>query len=178
MKRLKIGDTAPQFISKDLKDKEIVFDKSENWTFITFQRFAACPFCNMRTNELINSYDELQKNNVDIISFWPSSKENMDKFVGSRPSPFPLVLDPSKEIYEKYGVTVSSKSSMLKLMMHPKLLLQGMKNKYKNEVVDADMFLLPAGFLINPEGKIVIAHYGTHIADHLAIDKILAQVSK
>jgi len=173
MKLIK-GNKAPEFITEDIQNKSVDVFESSKWTFLSFHRFAACPFCNMRTHELIQACDSLQAMDINIISVWPSSTENMLKFVGNETSPFPLVSDVEKVIYKKYGVTKSSKPAMLKLLVRPNLVMKAMKYKYNDQVIDADMALFPAEFLINPEGIVKVAYYGKHFGDHLPVEKILA----
>lgn len=173
MRKLKEGDKAPSFSTKDIQNSSVEVFEPGKWTFLSFHRFAACPFCNMRTRELTQSYNSLQAYDINIVSIWPSSTENMLKFVGNTTSPFPLVSDVEKVIYAKYGVVKSSKAAMLKLLIRPKLVKRSLKHMHKGMVVDADKALLPAEFLINSEGKVIIAHYGKHYGDHLPIEKIL-----
>ncbi|MFD1550935.1 hypothetical protein DNU06_04970 [Putridiphycobacter roseus] len=173
IKQLKSGETAPQFDAKDIYNKDVSFIAQDKWTLISFHRYASCPFCVVRTHDLIEAIDEFQANDIDIISLWPSSKENMLKFIGSEKAPFPMVADIKKLIFENYGVTKSSKFSLIRLIRYPKMVWKAMRTRYKHEIIDADRYLLPAEFLVNPSGEIVIAHYGQHYADHIAVDKIL-----
>lgn len=174
--RLTVGDKAPSFTTKDIRNHKVTPFHANRWTFISFHRFAACPFCVLRTNELKRRYDEFGENDIDIISIWPSSAENMLNVGEHQSVPFPLVSDEKKIIYEQYGVTKSSKSAMLKLFLHPKLMVDAMKQKakLKDEEPDIDKALLPAEFLVNPEGEIIMAHYGEHYGDHLAVEDLLA----
>ncbi|AWV98303.1 redoxin domain-containing protein [Arcticibacterium luteifluviistationis] len=173
--RLKVGDKAPVFATKDIRNHKVTPFHANKWTLISFHRFAACPFCVLRTNELISRYDEFGENDIDIISIWPSSAESMLKVGEHATTPFPLVSDEQKVIFEQYGVTKSSKSSMFKLLLHPKLMVDAMKlkSKLKDEEPDTDKALLPAEFLVNPEGEIVMAHYAEHYGDHVAVEDLL-----
>ncbi|WP_341224378.1 redoxin domain-containing protein [uncultured Arcticibacterium sp.] len=174
--RLKVGDKAPNFTTKDIRNHKVTPFQANKWTFISFHRFAACPFCVLRTNELIRRYDEFGENDIDIISIWPSSAEKMLKVGEHVSTPFPLVSDEKKVLFEKFGVTESSKSSMLKLFLHPKLVWEANKlsKTLKDEEPELDHALLPAEFLVNPKGEIVFAHYAEHYGDHVSVDKLLS----
>lgn len=178
--RLKVGDKAPYFATKDIRNHKVTPFHANRWTLVSFHRFAACPFCVLRTNELIQRYDEFGENDVDIISIWPSSVEKMLRVGEHVTTPFPLVSDEQKEIFEQYGVTKSSKSALLKVLMHPKLVWEVTKKSrnLKNEESDADKGLLPAEFLVNPEGEIVIANYGEHYGDHASVEELLGTVKR
>lgn len=172
---LKNGENAPAFKITDLKGKKTEVPVAGKWTFVSFHRFAACPFCVLRTHELIKASTSFSENNIEIISLWPSSEKNMKKFIGSNNTPFSLIADPEKKIYKKYGVTKSSMLSLIKLFIRPALLINTLKHMYINMKIDSRPDLLPAEFLINPEGKITIAHYGQHYGDHLPIPEIIVK---
>ncbi len=170
---LKIGDLAPKFEIEDIFGNEVSVSETYEWTYISFHRFASCPFCVLRTRELINAYSLFEQNNIQIISLWPSSKSNMLKYVGQELPPFPLVADSKKEVFQKYHVSKSSALSVFKLLANPKIILKALKGRFKNIDVDADPTLLPAEFLISPKGEIVISYYGKHFGDHQSISLVI-----
>ncbi len=173
---LKIGDTAPPFSTIDLWNNPAAIPPENQWIYLSFHRFAACPFCNLRTNELIRQYSAFKQMNIEVITVWPSDKQTLLKHAASQKPPILMVSDRKKDLYKAYGVTDSSLKGALRLMLHPKLIFQALKNKYNIEI-DADPSLMPASFLINPEGKIQLVHYGRHYGDHPLIDTILKRVN-
>lgn len=174
---LRIGETAPKFAIKDIHDTAVSLLQNK-YSFVSFHRFAACPFCVLRTRELIKAYPLFVQNNIEIISIWPSSTSNMLKYVGTENTPFPLIADSKKELFKKYHVVKSSGLSSLKLMLHPTHIYKALIGKYKNIEVDADPNLLPADFLVSPKGEILLAYYGKHFGDHVDIQQILSITSK
>jgi peroxiredoxin Q/BCP len=173
---INIGDFAPEFSTKDILDNKVSFPATDHWTFISFHRFATCPFCVLRTRQLMNSYPLFEQSNVEILSIWPSSKSNMLKYIGKENSPFAMIADPQKKIFEKYHVTESSWLSAIKLIMNPLLIYNALKGMFKEIEIDSDPNLLPAEFLVSPSGEIVISHYGKHFGDHLPIHQILNKI--
>jgi peroxiredoxin len=174
---LEKGQIAPNFIIKDIHGIEVSLTESK-YSFVSFHRFAACPFCVLRTRELIKSYPLFEQSNIEIISIWPSSRNKMLEYVGTENAPFPLISDDKKELFKKYDVVKSSALSVLKLMLHPAQVYRAIKGKYKNIEVDADPNLLPAEFLVSPNGKILFTHYGKHFNDHVDIQQIFSVASK
>lgn len=172
------GDIAPSFTTKDILGNVVSPFQNDKWIFLSFHRFAACPFCTLRTHELMMNYQKFREMNIEIISVWPSSKTNMLKFIGNETSPFPLVSDVDKEIYQKYKVSKSSFLSVFTTMMNPKIVVSALKGIYKNTKVDADPTSLPADFLIHPNGKIALAYYGKHFGDHVPIKELFSLVSR
>ena len=175
-KVIHVGDTAPGFQGMDVWGNSTSIPVTDKWTYLSFHRFAACPFCNLRTNELIQNYERFQEQKVEIVSLWPSSKENLLQFAGDEKTPFPLISDQNKRIYKAYGVTISSFAGAIRLLLHPTLVFNAIKNKRDGIAFDADQNLMPASFLINPDGIVTMAYYGKHFGDHPKIQAILNHV--
>jgi len=176
-KVIHVGDTAPILQVTDVWGKTVSIPDSEKWTYLSFHRFAACPFCNLRTNELIRNYERFQQNRVEVVSLWPSSKDHLLQFAGDEPTPFPLISDEKMQIYKAYGVTESSFVGAFRLLLHPKLMVGALKSRRKDIDFDGDPKLMPASFLIDPEGRVKMAYYGRHFGDHPDIQTILDHVS-
>ena len=175
---LQSGDLAPTIDTTDIWGSPAISPKAEKWTYVSFHRFASCPFCNLRTNELIRTYSLFQENDIEIISIWPSSTTNMLKYVGSEQTPFSLVSDPKKRLFEQFGVIKSSRLGALKLLLHPKLVVDALKIKHKKMEIDSDPNLFPAGFLIDSNGIVQLAHYGKHFGDHALINELFQVVKQ
>lgn len=172
-KVIHVGNTAPAIQEVDVWGNSLSIPATDKWFYLSFHRFAACPFCNLRTNELVKNYEIFQEKNVEIVSIWPSSKENLLQFPGDGTTPFPLISDQNKRIYKAYGVTESSFSGAIRLILHPKLIFNALKNKHDGIAFDADPKLMPASFLIRPDGIVKMAYYGKHFGDHPKIQTIL-----
>ena len=174
MKRIiKAGDTAPAIHTADLCGNKISIPANGKWVYLSFHRFAACPFCNLRTNELIRHYERFEKHNIEVLSIWPSDKDSLLRYAGREKSPFPMLSDRNKRIYKVYGVTESSFIGAIRLLHHPQLIVNAIRSKHKNMEVDADPKLMPASFLVDPDGIIQLAYYGKHFGDHPKIESVL-----
>jgi peroxiredoxin len=170
---IKVGDPAPAINTTDVWGNKISVPEKDKWIFLSFHRFAACPFCNLRTAELLRHYEQFKKRNIEIVSVWPSDKDSLLRHAGSDKMPFPMLSDKNKHIYKAYGVTESSWVGAVRLLLHPQLMVKAIKNKQKNIEVDADPKLMPASFLVDPDGMVHLAYYGKHYGDHPKIEFIL-----
>ncbi|MBK6263850.1 redoxin domain-containing protein [Marivirga sp. S37H4] len=173
---IKVGDNAPAIHATDVWGNNISVPSNDKWIYLSFHRFAACPYCNLRTNELIRHYERFKKLNIEVVSIWPSDKDNLLRHAGSEKTPFPMLSDKNKSIYKAYGVTESSFMGGMRLLLHPQLMLNAIRNKHKNIEIDADPKLMPASFLVDPNGIIQLAYYGKHFGDHPKIELILQQL--
>ena len=171
---LLFGNTAPTIDTTDIYNQAIPSYQENTYTFVSFHRFAACPFCTLRTHELIKAYPKFKEKNIEIVSIWPSSQKNMLKFSEKQQAPFHLVSNPSKSLYKNFWVTRSSLLGWLRLMLTPKIMFSAMMQHLSIDIgIDADPLLYPAEFLIDQDGKIVFSHYGTDYGDHTPIEEIL-----
>jgi len=125
---------------------------------------------------LIRHYELFENHNVEVISIWPSEKEILLRYAASEKSPFPMVSDKKKSIYKAYGVSESSFSGAIRLLFHPKLIFKALRKNQKNIEIDADPKLMPASFLVAPDGIVQMAYYGKHFGDHPKIKSILQSI--
>ena len=173
--KLKVNDKAPAINIISVQGNSINIDNYEGKTILlTFFRYAGCPVCNVRMHDLIENYQKLQSQNIEVIAVFESSNETLTSYLKDSEIPFPLISDPDPLLYKKY----KSRKSILKMMgtMFKKKPKQNMKKgdklykgkKYKR---DGSITRIPADFIIN-NGVIKIAHYGKYIGDHIPLSEI------
>lgn len=174
MKKLYKGVIAPGFTYKDILDREIALESYKGKKVIlTFYRTASCPFCNLRVHHMIQKSDYFEKNSVQLIGLFASSKEEIMEYAGQQHLSFPIIPDPEENIYRKYGVQ-KSKWAKLKSLRRVKTIIEFTGKGFLSPKAMIEPPLLPADFLINENGIIDYAYYGKDMGDHLdykTIDK-------
>ncbi len=88
-------------------------------------------------------------------------------------SPWPLIGDPDKNIYKQYRIE-SSISKVVKSLFTTDMR---QATKYAESLSlptdkDASLTLIPADFFIDENFKIVKAHYGRNLDDHVSLDDL------
>lgn len=141
---------------------------------ISFFRFAACPFCNLRVHQLINRVDEMGKE-FTIVAIFDSPLDNLQKHAEKHQSPFPMLADEKNIYYRKYGIE-HSLYGMLKgmIMRMPSLLYAMFVRGYLPLIFKGSLTTIPADFLVNETGTIEVAHYGKDEGDHLPIEDVIS----
>jgi thioredoxin-dependent peroxiredoxin len=139
---------------------------------LSFFRTASCPFCNMRVQALIKHYDQFQSKNVELISVFASSSEEINQYAGGQNPPFRIIPDPELRLYKKYGIE-SSSVGMFRLMMKPLQVLKVMTSGFFNMKSVSEKPIIPADFLIDENQMVVGAYYGKDFGDHIPIQRIL-----
>ena len=171
--RLLHGNKAPDFQREDIFGNLIrLEDYVGKKVLLSFYRFSACPFCNMRVHKLMGYADAYEKKGLHMISFWQSPKDSILEHVGQKNPPFPMIPDPAKEVYTLYGVENSWGGALKLMTRQPSLAAQAMREGVNPKHIDGELNLIPADFLIRPDGSIHRAYYGEHIGDHIPFDEI------
>jgi len=105
MKRLKIGDQAPNFSGIDQNDKlNTLLDFKGKKLAIYFYPKDNTPGCTVQACNLRDNYDGLEKAGIKIIGISPDSIVSHQKFADKFSLPFPLIADEDKTIINLFGV--------------------------------------------------------------------------
>jgi peroxiredoxin Q/BCP len=173
LKHLRKSNAAIPFTGTDIFDNTVQLkDYEGNKILLVFFRVATCPFCNMAIQELIRNHAAFEKEGIQIIGLFASSKEEILKYAGKQKPPFPILADPQFKIYKAYGVEISY-GGMMKSMLNPKNVFKAMFGGFFNLRSMKDKPIVPADFLINEHQNIHKAYYGKDFGDHLPVEEVL-----
>lgn len=138
---------------------------------LAFFRDAACPFCNLRVYELTQKYHQWQDKNIEIIAVFSSPAKEVRQFVAKHPRPFRLVSDTDLNLYTQYGVEHSAGALFKAIFFKfPRIIRGLLKGGYPQP--NPNVKLVPADFLISPNGKIERVWYGRDTSDHMPMDQV------
>ncbi|GAH45360.1 unnamed protein product [marine sediment metagenome] len=168
--RLRIGEKAKDFQIKDVTGKDIFLSNFSNRKILlSFFRYASCPLCNLRINQLIQHFDEFKSKDLVILAFFESPPESIAQHVGKQQAPFSIIPDPQRIVYKLYGV----ESSLIGYLRGgvSRTMIKAHKAGFRIASKDGDRYLLPADFLIE-NMEIKEAFYGKTISEHIPIENI------
>ena len=155
---------------ESIQGKKINIPHPANFTHIQFRRFAGCPMCNLHIQTFIQNNQQLLANGIQEVAVFHSTKASM--LAHHAEAPFPLIADPDKLLYKKFGVEQSILS-----ILHPRAWLAGIKGLFGSGVglpsFGESIIGLPADFLIDNLGNVVALKYGTHAYDHWELDEVI-----
>ena len=175
--RLQAGQAAPDLLWPDIGGKTIrLSDYRGRYLLLSFYRYASCPFCNLRVHELLQRLPEFEMRGLSLVAVFQSAREAIMNHVGKQQPPFPIIPDPGHSIYRRYGVETSLQAFLLGLTLRMGKALKAMGKGFLPGRMDGHVTLVPAAFLIGPDGSILIAYYGRDISDHLPIEIIFQQL--
>jgi peroxiredoxin Q/BCP len=177
--RLYVGQTARHFMASDLQGRRIdVADYQGRRVFLAFLRFAGCPFCGLRTHALTLRYPTFQAAGLDVLVVIESARSHALEQAVLCDAPFPIIADPTGALYRLYGTTTSQRGLQVALRHRKEEFAeaqrQGLEGLVNDGPAHGDGVLdrLPAEFLIGPDQRIEIAHYGKDIGDFLPLETL------
>jgi thioredoxin-dependent peroxiredoxin len=168
------GQTAPDFTWQDVHGERVrLEDYRGGPLLLSFYRYASCPLCNMHVHDLLKVYPELDAAGLKVVAFFQSSAEVIARNVGRQDAPFPILADPDKTIYTKYGVTTSA-AGLLRGAARMGRVVSAMQAGFMPGDIDGDLSLIPADFLIGPDLIVRRAYYGRDVGDHMPLADVAA----
>lgn len=171
--KLKDGDQARNFEANDLDGNLVRVGDEDGILLLTFYRYASCPLCNMRVAELRREQPWLERMGVRPVAVFQSPEASIRRYVGRQKPWFRIVPDPDQTLYRLYDVTPSWLGAAWSLIVRLPSVLRAVIGKgYWPGAIEGDMHMLPADFLIGPDGRILRAFYGRDIGDHLPLGEI------
>jgi len=175
--RLQAGQAAPDFLRPDIGGKKIrLSDYRGRYLLLSFYRYASCPFCNLRVHELMQHLVEFDQCGLSLVAVFQSAGEGIREHVGKQRPPFPIIPDPGHSMYQSYRVETSLQGLLLGLTLRMGKALKAMGKGFLPGRMEGSITLVPADFLIGPDGTILLAYYGRDISDHLPVEIILQRL--
>ena len=145
-------------------------DPHDQMVNLQFSRFAGCPICNLHLASYRKRAAELQQAGIKVVIVFHSPAGDVADLRGDLP--FALVPDPDRRYYREFGVG-RSPFSLLNSVAFATLRSEAKAGR-RAQRVHGGPFGLPADFVIDQTGKVIVAHYGKHADDTLSVDDVLA----
>ena len=174
---LNINTKAPVFNLKDIYGRTVDLNLfSDRRVLLGFFRHAGCPFCNLRVHTLLRVQAELKQKGFEMIFFFESKeKVILRSSFHQGISPIPIISDPEKVWYNKYGLENSLAKSVAS---HVTSFVQtAVKAKTTGAPVhmmaSGESFsTMPAEFLLDKGLIIKKVHYSERLNDRLDVSDI------
>lgn len=175
MSKLQTGAPLQPQQWRDVHNNPVDVPHSNRWTHIQFRRYSGCAVCNLHLHSFITRQPELESAGIQEVVVFNSTQE---RILADQPnSPFHLIADPRKHLYQQFGVDKS-----LLAVFNPAVWLFALRGALQFGVQlprdNETSFGLPADFLVNAQGKLVAVQYGKHANDQWSIDEVLCKVKE
>ena len=174
--RLESGQPAVPFTAQSIDGAAIsLIQFAGKPVLLMFFRYASCSMCNLHLHDLAKEHAGLKDRGLAIVALFHSSARAIRAHGGGRHYPFPLVADPEFRVYRMYGVETSWLRLFLSIAS-PRFYVSFFRSLLHGfwGGIAWQMANMPADFLVGPDGRLVAAHYGRDIGDHLTVDQLHA----
>lgn len=169
--KIEKGAIAPSFEAMTSAGETLsLADYKGKKVWLAFYRYASCPLCNYRMHELLQRHREFEQAGIQMVAVFHSPPGQIERYVGKQNPPFPIVADPKMELYRLYGV----KPNILGLfaMRNFSIAIKALFLGYFSRIPDRMPHVVPADFLIDPEGLVYDAFYGAAVSDHIPFPRV------
>lgn len=170
MSKVSVGTVIDELNIESIQGQAVQIPSNSNLTHLQFRRFAGCPMCNPHIQAFIRNHQTLVDHGIQEVAVFHSTKSDM--LLHHSDAPFPLIADPDKSLYKKFGVEAS-----VAALLHPKAWMAGMKGLFVRgaglPALGESITGLPADFLIDASGKVLAVKYGTHAYDHWELEEVI-----
>ena len=171
--RLTPGSSAPLFIAESLGGRSVSLEQLRGRPILLkFYRFATCPVCNLHMHKFIEDYRMVAAMGLTTVVFYHSPP---DKLAMSQreAAPFDLIPDPDKVVFKAYGVERGLRGMVSPAVMrdYVKALVQGYPAGMLTQ--DGGITGNPADFIVDANGRVAYAHYGSQYADSLTAPDVV-----
>jgi peroxiredoxin Q/BCP len=138
---------------------------------LSFLRFASCPFCNLRVNQLVKRFDEFGED-FTVVAIFDSPLDNLVRHAKGHNAPFPILADANKKYYKEYNIEESVMGMLKGMFFRFPTLMKGMLKGYIPFPFKGSIITMPSDFLVDREGIVQVAYYGNDEGDHLSFDEV------
>jgi thioredoxin-dependent peroxiredoxin len=111
------------------------------------------------------------------VAVFGSPKQEVIKASEIHKTTFHMVADKEKKMYKEYGVKSSFWGMMRGMTLRLPSVIKALALGYIPKNPNGQMMSMPADFLIDPSGKVILAYYGRDEGDHIPL-KIIEEFLK
>lgn len=171
--KLQAGDKAPFFEVPDVNgEMQSLTSDDKRPVLLSFHRHAGCPPCNLRVREHILAKKELDRYGVQIFGVFESPAESIRRDLSHGDVPFPILPDSDRKLYKLYSVAPSLTGFLRSFLIKPLFSMKAIfKHHYIPTFAEATT-MMPAEFLIAPDGTIILSRYAKDFGDYLPLDQV------
>lgn len=173
MGKIKAGELLPSLSGQSYGNGAIdLKDFRGTRLILSFYRYAACPFCNLRMQHFINKYQSDYANRgIKAIAVFQSPQKSISKYLSKHEAPFDIVADPQQLWYKTMGLRTSWTGFMLGAA-NVSQALEARSKGLMNIHPEGPANRLPADFLIGADGTVEVVYYAKNISDHIPFEAI------
>jgi peroxiredoxin len=176
----RVGDAFPALALTAASGQLVTIpDPAGNLVHLQLRRFAGCPICNLHLRSIVTRHDEIRSHGIQEVAVFHSTAAELAKHQAELP--FPLIVDPQRELYRRLGVERRPGSLLsaraLRAAIAGQTAALGNRSTKRGALgpikPTGGRLGLPAEFLTAPDGRVAALKYGQHAYDQWTVDELL-----
>lgn len=171
---LRVGDRAPAVVLEALDGSRLDCHRPGGPVVVSFTRYVGCPVCQLHVARIAAAMPEFRARSCAVWMVFQSAPVLLEAAMAEWRPGFMAVADPGAVLYDAFGVSPSLAGyvrprSALSLV---RATLAGKRHR-RFEGRETQM---PADFVLDATGRVVLAHLGRSIGDDVAVATLLGAV--
>jgi peroxiredoxin len=177
--RLRAGDAFPAIELVGAIGGSVVIPPAHGYVHLQLRRFSGCMVCNVHLRQVVERLTEIRAAGVQEVVVFHSTVQEVLRYESDLP--IPVVADPERLLYRRFGVEQSLKALVGAWRTLPRALLGAVAKTARIRRLPpltptGGELGCPADFLIDSAGILVAVKYGSHAADQWSVDELLERV--
>ncbi len=172
--KLRVGDAAPAVVLEALDGSRLECHLPGGPVVVSFTRHAGCPVCQLHVGRIAAAMPEFRARSCAVWMVFQSAPARLHAAMAEWRPGFLAVADPSAVLYDAFGVGTS-----LSGYLHPRSVLALARATLagkRHRASEGRETQMPADFVLDPTGRIVLAHLGGNVGDHVPVATLLRVV--
>ena len=142
-------------------------------TVLLFLRYIGCTVCNLTILEIRDKFEEFKEKGIDVFVVLQSDPELLKEEIKDENIQFEIIVDPDMKLYEKFSLeVVDSPDKLLGEGTMDRIAL-AKERGLEHGAYEGDEMQLPATFVLDKDGTVTYAKYGTHVTDTMPVAEML-----
>jgi peroxiredoxin len=177
MSALVPGDAFPN-LSLHTVDGDV--ELRERWErgplVVMFMRHFGCAFCREHLNEMGRAFGDFQEAGADVVAVFQYDAKATRSFCDGRDVPFDCLGDPDRTAYAEVSLRRGNPAQIVNPKVAMRYLGAARHGVFGGPPRGGDVAQLPGTFVVDRDGRVVLAHYSNSSADNPAVGDVLGAV--
>lgn len=143
-------------------------------TVLLFLRYIGCTVCNLAILEIRDKYEELRAKGTEVYVVLQSEEDVLKEEIKDANIPFEIILDPEMKLYEKFSLEIAESVEAMLGGNTMDRIAKAKEMGLEHGKYEGNEQQLPATFVLDKEGNVTYAKYGTHVTDTMSVEEMLA----
>lgn len=163
------GSTATNFTLPNLKGESTQLSSllSKGPVVLNFYRGGWCPFCNLEFKSLHDILPQIKQHSATLVGISPELPDNSMSTIKKHQLQFEVLSDVGNKVAEQFGLVMKVPEVIRPLYLEWGLDLPAINGEESWELP------IPATYVINTDGKIIIAYVNKNYTERMEPDDII-----